>query len=387
MEIASSLQLSYAVSENLPSTSRMQRVQRFYRPELDMLRFFAFLAVFVHHGIYNVFPILSICGGFGLCFFFFLSAFLITELLQRELELTGTVAIRDFYIRRILRIWPLYFGVLLCSVLFGLAFSSYRLPTLFVLSYIFMLGNLYIGHFGFPTTFIGYLWSISIEEQFYLLWPFLNRKLTRRALTLAVGTLVPIGSVTVLCLAWMGETPAQGIWTNSLVQIQVFAFGALTGLALNGTVPKLMLRWRLILIVIGCALWGAVAALSGIDARTAHSGWGPMVGYWGVGAGCLCFLLSALGVDQKLLPSGLVYLGKISYGLYVFHQVSLELASNLLNRIEGMDSSGHHTVFGVAHLALGMLFTVIISAISYRYFEKTFLRWKDKFTVVRSRLA
>jgi len=83
----------------------------------------------------------------------------------------------------------------------------------------------------------------------------------------------------------------------------------------------------------------------------------------------------------------MVYLVKISYCLYVFHQVSLELASNLLNRIEGMDSSGHHTVFGVAHLALGMLFTVIISAISYRYFEKIFLRWKDKFTVVRSRLA
>ena len=185
----------------------------------------------------------------------------------------------------------------------------------------------------------------------------------------------------------MGETPAQGIWTNSLVQIQVFAFGALTDLVLNGTVPKLIRRWRLMLIVIGCALWVAVAALSGIDARTAHSEWGPMAGYWGVVAGCLCFLLSALGVDQKLLPSGLVYLGKISYGLYVFHQVSLELASNLLNRIEGMDSSGHHIVFGVAHLVLGMLFTVIISAISYRYFEKIFLRWKDQFTVVRSRLA
>ena len=99
------------------------------------------------------------------------------------------------------------------------------------------------------------------------------------------------------------------------------------------------------------------------------------------------FLLSVLGIRQDRLPGVLVYLGKISYGLYVFHQLSLEIASRVLNRMEGMDSVRHHIVFGVGHLALGMTLTLILSMLSYRYFEKPFLRLKERFTVVRSRLA
>ena len=96
------------------------KMDRYYRPELDVLRFLAFLSVFTvhrmdhlpidparHFWLYNI----SLLGNFGVPVFFLLSAFLITELLMREENQLGTIHIRSFYMRRILRIWPLYFAV------------------------------------------------------------------------------------------------------------------------------------------------------------------------------------------------------------------------------------------------------------------------------------
>ena len=362
-----------------------QGAPRFYRPELDVLRFLAFLAVFIHHGIYTIAPLLSVIGGFGLSFFFFLSAFLITELLQREVEITGTVGIRDFYIRRMLRIWPLYFGFLAFSVVLGMVFPSHHLSVGFVLSYVFLLGNVYIGRYGLPKTPVGYLWSISIEEQFYLLWPLLNRTLSRRWLAVTVAGFLPLGSVAVLLLASSGATPSQGIWTNSFVQFQIFALGALTALALKARIPKLPTPARVALVAVASVLWLTAARYSGMDDRTVRGGVGPMLGYWAVGLGCACFLLSVLGLERRWIPGRLVYLGKISYGLYVFHQISLEIAAWLCNHSSSMNSATHHAAYGAGHLVLGFVLTLGFAVVSYRFFETPFLRWKDRFTVVRSR--
>jgi peptidoglycan/LPS O-acetylase OafA/YrhL len=358
---------------------------RFYRPELDVLRFFAFMAVFVHHGIYSLSPLVSITGGFGLSLFFFLSAFLITELLQRERQLTGTVAIRAFYIRRILRIWPLYFGALGFAIILGWAFPSHRVSAGFVLSFVFMLGNTYIGSYGFPNTPVGVLWSISVEEQFYALWPILNRFCTRQTLIGIAALFLPLGGVAVLVLTALHKTPAIGIWTNSFVQFQMFGLGALLALALQGRIVAWPLPVRVLLIVAGCLLWIAAALFSGIADFVPRHGPGPLVGYYLVGLGCAAFILALLGLQRQWMPRHLVYLGKISYGLYVFHQASLDAASFLFNHINGTDSRSHHVVYGVGHLTLGLLLSVCLAIVSYRYFESPFLRLKESYTVVRSR--
>src|ERR1700690_2343892 len=107
---------------------------RFYRPELDALRFFAFLAVFVYHTSPSDPPYYSArhipcaylvaaashAGAFGVDLFFLLSAYLITELLLRERDECGQVHLDSFYVRRILRIWPLYFLGILIAVLVSL---------------------------------------------------------------------------------------------------------------------------------------------------------------------------------------------------------------------------------------------------------------------------
>lgn len=359
----------------------------FYRPELDALRFLAFLAVFIHHAVYNFSPLLSVCGGFGLSLFFFLSAFLITELLQREIAVTGSVRIRDFYIRRVLRIWPLYFLAIIGAVIASIILPCYRISPGFVLSYLFLLGNLYIARFGFPTTIVSYLWSISVEEQFYLLWPILNRQLPRKALAIAAIALMPVGSAAVLTLAFLKATPAIGIWTSSFVQVQTFALGALTALALHGRIPRIPLHFRAALAIAGALLWAAAARFSGIDDRVPRDGRGPMLGYWAVGLGCLSLLISVLGLDKRMIPRSIVYLGKISYGLYVYHQLSLEATAYLLDRFQATNSSTHHALYGVGHALLGLCLTVTLAAASYRYFEKPFLRLKERFAVIRSRAA
>src|ERR1700722_6435581 len=88
--------------------------KRFYRPELDALRFFAFLGVLLHHGPkpQGFLTVVSDAGSFGLLMFFLLSAYLITELLFREREQTGTISWKHFFVRRALRIWPLYYAAL-----------------------------------------------------------------------------------------------------------------------------------------------------------------------------------------------------------------------------------------------------------------------------------
>jgi peptidoglycan/LPS O-acetylase OafA/YrhL len=362
-------------------------IPAFYRPELDALRFFAFFAVYVHHTVYNLSPLLSISGGFGLSLFFFLSAFLITELIQREINATGSVNIRDFYIRRVLRIWPLYFLAIIGAIFASIIFPAYRISPGFVLSYLFMMGNVYISRYGFPSTIICYLWSISVEEQFYLLWPILNKKLSRKKLVIAAAALLPVGSFAVILLSLQNATPAIGIWPNSFVQVQTFALGALTALALNGRIPKLVLHVRFLLLIAGALLWTAAARFSGIDDRLPRDGRGPMIGYWAVGLGCLFLLISVLGIERKMIPQSIVYLGKISYGLYVYHQLSLDLSANLMNHFQATNSVTQHTLFGIGHALLGMALTIALAVVSYRFFEKPFLRMKERFAVIHSRAA
>ena len=130
------------------------KMDRYYRPELDVLRFLAFLSVFTvhrmdhlpidparHFWLYNI----SLLGNFGVPVFFLLSAFLITELLMREENQLGTIHIRSFYMRRILRIWPLYF-----AVFYGLVLLNHFIPytgatdPLSWLAFTFFAGNWYI---------------------------------------------------------------------------------------------------------------------------------------------------------------------------------------------------------------------------------------------------
>ena len=369
----------------LHADNRKVASRRYYRPELDALRFFAFLAVFLHHGIYTFLPLFSRVGAYGLSLFFFLSAFLITELLQREKQTTGDIAIQSFYIRRGLRIWPLYFGFLLFSVWLARVVPSYKAPAGMLACFALLVGNSYVGRHGFPNNPASFLWSISVEEQFYLFWPLLNCRCSRRTLaTIALATL-PIGSVTALVLWRLGASANIGIWTNSLVEFQFFGHGVLVALLLNGKIPKTSLLTRVGLLVSGLTLWLAAALWTGINTEGQQSVFGPVVGYYVVGMGCVAIFFGVYGVSDRWVPQWMLYLGKVSYGLYVFHEFSLEMAERIVRRAQTAVGSNSHAVFGAAHVALGLLISIGLSWASYKYLESPFLRLKERFAVIRSR--
>ena len=206
-------QLIDVLDEVRPGTAGEKR--RFYHPELDGLRFYAFLGVFVchalpldtafYHSLHLPMPWLwgaiAVSGASGVDLFFALSAFLITSLLLRERQETGEISLRLFYIRRILRIWPLYFLVIAMGVLLAhtartrnhLWYYDQSLPWYYVAGYLLFVGNWVYAAFGTTHSICAPLWTVSIEEQFYLVWPAVMKLLKRRGMIIAGDSYLPTG--------------------------------------------------------------------------------------------------------------------------------------------------------------------------------------------------
>lgn len=347
--------------------------KRFYRPELDALRFFAFLAVLVHHGpgAPGLSGIVRDAGGFGLSLFFLLSAYLITELLVREREQSGTIAWKLFFVRRVLRIWPLYFAAIAAGALIS------KVDRTAIAAMLVFVANWIPGDAG---RLLAPLWSISIEEQFYLIWPpIVKIGGEALALAMAVGFVIMAGSW--LCLF---EYRGWKLWYDTPVAFLFFAAGAILALATRGKpTPAMRKGDRGFLLAAGLLLL-AVAAEMGIGTAevTGLSRGSLLMGYGAAAAGCSAIFAATLGLRN--VPGVLIYGGRISYGLYVFHSGMLELARwvtaplrlahfSALN-MDAVDGVALVLSFGAAHF-------------SYRYFERPFLVLKERFEVVKSRPA
>jgi len=354
------------------------RKTHFYRPELDALRFFAFFAVFVAHTLppemegYAAHPAPRMAaelirsalaaGKFGVPLFFLLSAFLITSLLLREKEQTGTLEVRSFYLRRILRIWPLYFFFLAIAAAIPLPN-----PTKFFIGALFLSGNWVIVAYGPVSTVAMHLWSVSVEEQFYLLWPLAARKFSRQGMAyLAIG-LIAVANVAHLLLC---HSANWKIWFNTFAHLDSIAFGILCGLFISK--PLDLKLWRVPLFLLGLALWITCGHFR-------HAG-GPLyvtLGYPGIALGALLLFLSVYGIPLK--EGILSYLGKISYGLYVWHGLVLATLWHYVFK-------GKITALSFAlHVISSLLLTIGIAALSYRFLEAPFLRMKKRFTWIESR--
>jgi peptidoglycan/LPS O-acetylase OafA/YrhL len=380
---------------------------------LDLLRFFAFLSVFLDHalprfpaelssGRHGLFYRLELdvkaAGGFGVCLFFLLSAYLITELLQRERARTGTIHVQSFYIRRILRIWPLYFFFLLLGSALGLIVHTWRIPSVRIFAFLFLAGNWYVAAAGSGLTPTAPLWSISLEEQFYLVWPWIA-KIGGRAAILGLSlVLLPTSWLALFYLShgFLTHRVATDptVWVNSLVQFQFFAIGALLALGLKGRYPSLPAWARIGILLAGILTWLTSQALFGtrIVGAPAPTAVSLIAGYTLVAIGCCLFFLGFLGMPGEWLPKPLVYLGKISYGLYVFHVLAIDCMRKTLGPLGNTNfgSGGSTALTAVRYLlvlAVGLAATILLAMASYRFLELPFLKLKDRFTFVQSRRA
>ena len=356
-----------------------------YRPELDALRFFAFLCVFQHHTglptsihLPQILVLIHAAGEFGVCLFFLLSAYLITDLLWHERSRTGDIHLGSFYLRRILRIWPLYFLFLALGVGAGFIWPNLAVEPMRIVASLLLLGNWFTASFGSASNPIAPLWSISVEEQFYVLMPPLARAGGKRALLVASAIVLILAY---LVLWWLGIRHASanvGVWTNSLVQFQFFAVGCILATVLNGKAPNLPLLARLGIVFIGLCLW-ILAARGGLADTLPLQPTVLCAGYTIALAGTTLLFLATLGT-QLAIPGWLRYLGKISYGLYVYHLAVMDFfgATKIY-----WDGTAAKLVRGVVEL----LVTIAIASISYQFLERPFLRLKERFTFVPSRVS
>lgn len=351
---------------------------RFERPELDVLRFFAFTLVFVHHAapfphsngkLLSAIHRLCVGGGFGVDLFFVLSAYLITELLRREKIKTGKIELKAFYMRRILRIWPLYY-LFLFSVAFFSRHTQFAISTNVLLAYSLLVGNWYCATSGFIDGPAGPLWSVSIEEQFYIAWPLLLQALSRRAVMVLSAGLFVIAEIVKLYL--LAEHPIRStIWTNTFARMDTIAIGVLAAYLLNGRVPKIAGAIRTLLFGLGLTcLYVAVTCFHVMDNGIPVAA--GLIGYMLGLLAAIAFFLSFLGATIPAMSSkgivGLRFLGKVSYGLYVFHMFAIEMWAP--------------PRFATLHTVPALITAIVLASISYVVLEKPFLRLKGHFTRV-----
>lgn len=371
------------------SSSAADIKHTFYHPELDVLRFIAFLAVFMHHALprdprlyleKGFSPVATEwllaakeAGAFGLDLFFALSAYLITELLLREYVNRGSFSVSAFYVRRALRIWPLYFTFLALTVfIIPAIIPAERFGPIYIISFALFFGNWACAAMGIPFSVAGPLWSISIEEQFYIGWPLLLRFFgMRRIKQLAIGMLV-VAIVTRVLLAVVG-VGHPGVWCNTIARLDPIALGAILAFSLNGRAPQIRNGLRVVMCVAAFASWWLIARFLEQDGPTS-------VATYGVSAFASVLLLLAVlrskAPSLSVAPlSWMVYLGRISYGLYVFHLFALAVV---------MQNSAD-SILGVSiglelRIVFSFLLTVGLASTSYSLLEQPFLNLKKRFS-------
>lgn len=409
--------------------------RRFYAPELDSLRFLAFMLVFCRHiatsygaathrnlppaglnaqaGL-NAHAGLAVPAGlavhaaaavppshlsplwlriqsgagafdFGVCLFFFLSSYLITRLLLIEKKETATVDVKDFYVRRALRIWPLYFVFLGVVAVFAHHLPHVTWPR--ILASVFFVANWPAVLYGWAVSPIDVLWSVSVEEQFYLVWPHFAKRGKKGVVAVSVA----MASVAAATLFYLGTRPHivlnSAVWANTFVQCLFFAGGATAGVYLKPErfhIPRML---RLALLLLGFACW-LVASMACHLAREVSPGpAGLLAGYALVLVGTLCIFLSFARLNPSRIPRLFTYLGKISYGLYVLHVLLLELSIAAVHYLVVTVANRHPSLIllYLASAVCALLATALVASASYRFLESPFLLLKKRFTVVLSR--
>jgi peptidoglycan/LPS O-acetylase OafA/YrhL len=358
------------------------------------MRFFAFLFVFLHHTLTkpatnqmaeqitlrNTF---AMSAKFSVSLFFVLSGYLISTLLTMEKELTGKIHLWDFYKRRMARIWPVYYAFMLLVLLIGTTVHRILPSAGAVVASTFFSGNWFLIFGGASLVGgLGILWSVNVEEQFYLLWPLIAKQCERRSLIwISTGVILAAYGFLIVFGA-LGIVSDVALRMNPFIEMQFFAAGALLAIWLPRDGLKVPACIRILLASIGVSLWMAGTRFFGSMVPTPLPRWWmPAALYSCVLAGCLAIFLSFFGMPGRFIPKHILWLGKISYGLYVYHELVLTLTPRCPAAWQ------HRAIFAGARLFLALSTVILLAGLSYAWLEMPFLRWKERITFVRNRSA
>jgi peptidoglycan/LPS O-acetylase OafA/YrhL len=375
----------------------MNSIKKPYFENLDPLRFIAFLCVFCSHcvGFFgyqfpNQFAELFhkhffLNGNLGVSFFFVLSGFLITWILLDDKNVNNRIHVGAFYMRRVLRIWPVYFTVVLIGFLIARFNSTILTANLFPFQiqperikwYLLFLSNYDIIINGISSVPLSVLWSVSIEEQFYLVWPLLLLFFSRRAIP-CICWLIVIASFIARCFP-----SALSIYSTQEVMSDLAVGGLLAYYCLYRPAFtkffQMLSRKKIILIYILLLLYIPAKGFSHIFGSHVYLIYYPFEALIFSGFFSFIILEQNFGTNSFYKFGKIRFLtklGKMSYGLYAYHMLTFPLAFLIAAKLDLQSDS---FLSYLIKISTSFIITIIVSYLSYHYFEKKFLSLKRHF--------
>ncbi len=342
-----------------------------YYPSLDGLRTIAIGIVLAAHGGVTYFR----SGGVGVDIFFVLSGFLITNILSSEWSRCGAINFRNFYARRFLRLAPALLLTCVVTAL-GMLWFEGRFPGTEIALAMSYTANWALALYNYNLTWLNHCWSLSIEEQFYLIWPMLIVMLER-------GMRSPVrkGSLLVIAAATLAVYRASrvGIYTDERIN---FGLDTRMDSLMAGAALAYFFQWlpsRQLPMRASSILGRVIAPLMMIalfavpNIVTWYSPWMGRIGYVLV-AGAAALVVSDLVVGRHSLLAPLletrpmVFVGKISYGLYLFHLPIYYMIEKVMPDAPL-----------VVRLVTKVGVSIGVASASFFWFERRFLRLKARF--------
>jgi peptidoglycan/LPS O-acetylase OafA/YrhL len=361
--------------------------KKVYFNRLDSLRFIAFFLVMWQHAfsysfvkmsknelIQTIIDKVTLTGEIGVHIFFVISGFLITYLMILEERKQGTINLGYFYLRRLLRIWPLYYLVMFLSI--------FILPNLFntfkcdvdVIKNLFFLNNFDAA--GLRVSNIGIAWSVAIEEQFYLFWPILFILFRRKNYLLVFSTALFVFSTAFVILKEVPRDAHFHTFGNARF-LMMGCIGAIVYLKFEKKISNsAFLRPSYIYFAyILILLFTLLAPFSQIIYLLTFIGLPILYLY------CVINLVAQGYNNKQTLFS---QLGKYTYGMYLYHPliiIFVKIGFDLLR----FDYQRNGSVNFILSM-FSLIITIAISILSYEYFEKNILKFKNKFSIVKTRI-
>lgn len=348
---------------------------RRYRPELDGLRGVAIIMVMAFHA-----EVPWAMGGFiGVDIFFVLSGFLITSLIVAEFDASGSVGLKNFYMRRALRLLPALLGLIIVLCLLSLLLlppdlsARNLVDSLIALFYLTNWARAFSMH---APTLLGHTWSLSIEEQFYIIWPvtllMMLRHVRSRWLIVHIILVIAAASWGIrLYLHWNGAS-LERLYNGLDTRADALMIGCAIGVAYASGCMERTARIRL-----GPRILSVLAATSAVGLCWIFvvASWRAPVmyefGFTAIAGLAAVVIIDAVvgdtGVMRRILVTKLlVWIGSISYGLYLWHYPVYRMLFWL--KFDGLSVA-----------CIGTIGSFGLAILSYKIIEAPFLKLKRKF--------
>jgi len=318
-------------------------------------------------------------AGYGVTLFFVLSGFLITRLLLIEQNEFQQIDLPKFYLRRILRIWPIYYLVILIAIIIYftvpqmIGYPEGKVFTTFFL-YSFLLSNIGYG-LGLGITPIAPLWSVGVEEQFYAFWPFLLGKSKNVLRTLVVFIFVYF-SVKVFLRFIDNGVYYKLFW---LCCFDCMAIGGIGAYLVHNQSKFLKILYSPFLQVISWSILLVSIFYKPIHLFTLIDNEFHALVYLVIILNVSSNSKTLINLENKIFD----FIGKISYGIYVYHVSVMIFLSLILKHLFNFKATNSIMDY-VLVFAVTIITTLGIAYLSFNYFESYFLKLKNKYSKIES---